>query len=47
MEFFIKFLAVWLVLDGILSIIYTTDKRFLSQITRVVRSIFGVVLFFA
>ena len=47
MAFFLKFLAVWLILDGILSIVYATDKRVFSQVIRVIRSIFGVVLFFA
>ena len=47
MAIFLKFLAVWLVLDGILSIVYATDKRAFSQVIRVIRSIFGAVLFFA
>ena len=46
MDSFCKILAIWLILDGILSFIYSTDKRFLSQATRIIRSILGAILFF-
>jgi hypothetical protein len=36
------YLGLWLVLDGVMSIIYVNDKRWFNQVGRVIRAIIGV-----
>lgn len=39
-----RFLGVWLIVDAVLSLIYSTDLIWLFQVGRVVRLAFGILL---
>ncbi len=41
-----RFLGVWLIVDAVLSLIYSTDLIWLFQVGRVVRLAFGILLLF-